>query len=91
VGIRKGHFAFGVGEGAFGVVTAAEAPVGGGYFGDEGLFEEACGGEFGVHGFAELGIEVALFGFDVVLAGVEAEGESIAGGFFTARRGAWSG
>ena len=84
--------AFGVvGELGFDGGTAAEAPGGSGDFGGEGFFEETFGVELGEEGFAEVFVEVALVGFDVVLTGVEAEDKGVAGGGGFAGFGAGSG
>jgi hypothetical protein len=80
-----------IGEVGFSGGTAAEAPGGPGDFGGEGFLEEAGGAKLGVHGFAELFIEIAFLGLYVVGSGVEAEGQGVAGGGCFARVGAGAG
>jgi len=68
-----------VAEVGFGGVAEIEAPVGSDDLRDAGFFEEACGVEFEVGGFAEFLVEVAVFGLDVVFSGEEAEGLGVDG------------
>jgi hypothetical protein len=67
-----------VGELGFDGGAAAQTPGGSGDFGDEGFFEKGVGVELEDHSFAESAVNVVLVGFDVVLAGVEPEGDGVA-------------